>query len=100
MAGVPNRRPEVWNGERLSKRHHILVGRDISRHERFFGLFAGQFGKFRTQVNQHQVIIRTARYDFVSTTGERLGHCCRILLYLLLVLLISRFQRFTERHRF
>ena len=68
----------------------------ISAFTSTFDLLSGQVGELGTQINQHQVIIRTARYDFVTALYECGSHRLRIFLHLRLILLVRGIERFAE----
>lgn len=85
MAGVPKRKPDVKNGERLSNGDHVFVCCDVCGNKGFLCHLTSQFRKFGAEVYQHTVVVCSARDDFVSLVHECLCHYGSVFLYLLLV---------------
>ena len=96
--GVPKRSPDVRNGERESNgTMFLLVVMSAATRQRSASLPVSS-GELRAQVDQHEVVVRTARNDLVAALDECLGHSLGVLLHLQLVLPVLGLQRLAERY--
>ena len=79
-------------------RHRILVHRDIGASQHRIGVFPCD--AFFYQVDKHQVIVGTARHDWVTTLGQYARHDPGVFADLALVTLERCIHRFFERDGF
>ena len=78
---------------------HILIGSDVSLHQRILSLLTGQLGELLAEVKQHQVVIGTARDHVIAQLKEGICHSYRIGMHLSLVGLEGRLQSLVEGNR-
>ena len=93
-AGVPMRRPEVENGVRESNGTMFLFTVMSALPSSFSATLPVR--KFSAQIDEHQMVVSTARDDLVAAPDEGVTHCGGIGEHLLLIVHELRLLRLKE----
>ena len=80
------------------ERHHVFVGCDVGRNQRFLCHLTRELGIFAAQIHQHRVVVGSPTDDGEATLYKVGSQCCRIVFHLLCIGLPRGEQVFAKAH--